>query len=511
MPKVFVSYHHTFPDEELAQEIESLLTRHDLEVFLDTKIQVGLRWVEEIECQLQSSQYFVVLLSADSIRSDMVRREIKMAYQMERNGKMRLLPVRLAFDGELPYDLGAYLDPFQYARWENGAPFGPICQRLLAAILENQALPEPARGEHGDAGDDDEVALTALAEATEKTGAPLPVADPRLETGTLDPSSPFYVKRPEDATIESFVGLEGETVVIKAPRQFGKSSLMARARSLARDKGQRTCIIDFQLIDEEHLADLASLCRYLAHKMARAFRTSVRPDDVWDDHLGPKESLSDFLEDAILAQDGGPVLLCLDEADRIFDRPYREDFFSGVRGWHNKRATSPAWKNLNLVIVHSTDPALWIENLNQSPFNVGERLRLQPFDASHLADLNRRHGEPLKSAGEIEGLRQLVGGQPYLSRQAFYAMAHDGQSLRDLERAAPENRGPFGDHMRQHLSRLRREERGLRALRHVLQKGSCADEQDFERLVAAGLVRGRNRHSVTPACDLYERYLRRHL
>jgi len=172
MRKVFVSYRHTSPDEELAQELEALLTRHDLEVFLDTKIQVGLRWVEEIERQLQSSQVFVVLLSADSIRSDMVRREIRMAYQLERDGKMRILPVRLAFDGELPYDLGAYLDPFQYARWVQGAPFGPICQRLLAAITEEQDLPEPARGEH----DEDEAALAALAEATEKSGAPLPPA-----------------------------------------------------------------------------------------------------------------------------------------------------------------------------------------------------------------------------------------------------------------------------------------------------------------------------------------------
>jgi len=234
----------------------------------------------------------------------MVRREIQMAYQMERDGKMRLLPVRLAFDGVLPYDLGAYLDPFQYARWEQGTPLGPVCERLLAAIQDHQDLPEPAPGDLGE----NPAALAALAETTERSGAPLPVADPRLETGTLDPSSPFYVKRPEDEEIESLRGWTGETVIIKAPRQFGKSSLMARAQSLARDAGHRTCVIDFQLIDEQHLADLGSLSLYLAHKMARAFRTGVKPEDVWNDFLGPKESLSEFLQDSILAAEEAPGL-----------------------------------------------------------------------------------------------------------------------------------------------------------------------------------------------------------
>lgn len=509
MAKVFVSYRHVSPDEGLAQEIEALLSSHDFEVFLDTKIEVGLRWVEEIERRLLSSQFFVVLLSKDSIRSDMVRREIQMAHRLECDGQIRILPVRLAFDGELPYDLGAYLDPLQYVRWEDATPFEPICQRLLRAIQHHEALPEPARGEREDL--DDTTDFEALTEATEKRGAPLPVADPRLETGTLNPSSPWYVKRPEDEEIESFVQQEGETAVIKAPRQFGKSSLMARARSLARDSGHRTCILDFQLIDDEHLEDLGSLCRYLAHKMARSFRTRVQPEEVWDDFLGPKDSLTEFLAAAVLEAGEEQVLLCLDEADRVFDRPYRDDFFLGVRGWHNMRATHPLWNRLNLVIVHSTDPALWIENLNVSPFNVGLRLRLEAFDRDHLIDLNQRHGNPLQDRAEIERLRHLIGGQPYLCRQAFFVLATDGASLADLEQGAEDDKGPFGDHMRQHLARLRKQECGIQALRQVLHEGRCAEDRDFERLQAAGLVRGSSRQSVAPACELYERYFRRHL
>ncbi len=51
----------------------------------------------------------------------------------------------------------------------------------------------------------------------------------------------------------------------------------------------------------------------------------------------------------MLAESEQPVLLCLDEVDRLFDRPYRADFFAAVRGWHNNRALAPEWDRLHLA------------------------------------------------------------------------------------------------------------------------------------------------------------------
>lgn len=484
--------------------LKGALHGHGLDVFVDTQMQVGVRWVEEIEQQLESAQFFIVLLSKDSVRSDMVRREIRLAHHLALAGRLAILPVRVAFEGTLPFDLGAYLDPLQYALWQKSTPFEPVCQQIAAAILKRESLPERAK-------ETDSEGLRMLAAATEHRGAPLPVADPRLETGTLDPSSPFYIKRPEDARIEAFVERGGDTAVIKAPRQFGKSSLMARAISLAAHAGWKTCLVDFQQFDDGQMVDLDHLCRFLAYKLARELRASIKPADVWDDHLGPKESLRIFIEDAILAETRVPILLCLDEADRIFDRDYRGDFFTAVRGWHNSRATEPLWKHLKLLIVHSTDPSLWIQDLNTSPFNVGERLRLEAFASEHLEELNHRHGGPLTLTSEIDRLLQLLGGQPYLTRQAFFVLATGDDSLDELERDADQDRGPFGDHLRQRMASLRRDPRRMRALKQILRSGRCDDELDFERLAAAGLVLGENRRSVTLACELYTRYFKKHL
>jgi hypothetical protein len=68
-------------------------------------------------------------------------------------------------------------------------------------------------------------------------GAPLPSADPRLETGALKLDSPFYVRRPADEAIERLVRQHGETILVNGPRQVGKTSLAARAQAAAQANG----------------------------------------------------------------------------------------------------------------------------------------------------------------------------------------------------------------------------------------------------------------------------------
>jgi AAA-like domain len=128
--------------------------------------------------------------------------------------------------------------------------------------------------------------------------------------------------------------------------------------------------------------------------------------------LGDADSLTDFMERAVLAGRDKPVLMCLDEVDNVFNYSYRDSFFGLLRGWHNRRATHSAWNRFNLLIAHSTEPALFIQDLHQSPFNVGTPLRLGDFDRDDILWLNKRHGCPLKGAEDVERLIRLVGGHP---------------------------------------------------------------------------------------------------
>lgn len=79
----------------------------------------------------------------------------------------------------------------------------------------------------------------------------------------------------------------------------------------------------------------------------------------------------------------------MDEVEVVFDTKFRSDFFGMLRSWHNNWAATPIWKPLDLVLVTSTEPYQLIEDLNQSPFNVGQVIELVDFDGDQVTDLNR--------------------------------------------------------------------------------------------------------------------------
>lgn len=509
MSQVFISYRHVPPDEQLAEQLRAYLEEQGLRVFVDKQIRVGRDWVEEIDRQLRASDSFVVFLSEDSIRSDMVRQEIQTAHELRGEGKMAIFPVRVGFQGKLPYDLASYLNRIQYALWNPGDAEAELFDLLHAAIAGGASLPVAPSAE-----DPAVVSLSDPSVAAEWRGVPLPAADPRIvmETGTIRLDSPFYVRRKEDETAERCLDQPGSTIVVKGPRQSGKSSLLARIHALSRREGRRSVYLDFQTFDEPQLASLGATLQTLARRIARTLKTTIQPADVWDSELlGEKGSFAEYLTRAVLDGAPSPVVLILDEVDRLFDCSYRGDFFAAVRGWHNNRATDEAWENLHLVLGHATDPALWIENLNESPFNVGDRLRLGDFRADQVADLNERHGSPLRSPEEVAGLMEMVGGHPYLVRQALYVLAAERWSLARLREEAGKDTGPFGDHLRRHLWALLQSDRLRDVVARIGRGEGCNDEGLFQRLLAVGMVAGETRASARLRCALYQQYFPRHL
>jgi hypothetical protein len=508
--KVFISYTHVVPDQSLAYFLVDYLVNRGHRVFVDTNIPVGFEWAAEIKCQIEASDFFVVLLSKDSIRSAMVREEVTLAYRLSKRTERALiiLPVRVGFQGELPYDLGAYLNPIQYALWLNHESYESIGEQISSAIESAIALPNPGKSNDEEASTS---CIQALAAVTEHLGAPLPSADLRLETGAIKVGSPFYIERSSDSELKKYAVMQDTTTIVKGMRQIGKSSLLARAYAAFPNHERQAFYLDFQLIDQSDLVSLQSLLRYIARKLAKFFKTKIKPHDVWDDEFGPKENLTDFIEDAILMETKSTLLFLFDEADLVFRFPYCKEFFAIVRVWHNQRATKDCWSRLNLIISHSTDPSLWIKDSTQSPFNVGYRITLEEFNASQVSRLNSIHGAPLKTTSEIEALMRLIGGHPFLVRQCLYTLATSGASLSELNKVAANENGPFGDHLRQYLWPLQEDKDLREALQEILRRGGCDDEVHFQRLCSAGLVTGDSRTAASLRCELYSRYFEKHL
>jgi AAA+ ATPase superfamily predicted ATPase len=296
------------------------------------------------------------------------------------------------------------------------------------------------------------------------------------------------------------------TLLVSGPRQSGKSSLLAQAISKLVAQGQQVVYLDLQQADGQIFESFAEWAYFLARQLHRQTRRGSAPTAGQFDH-SPMVLLTEFVEDQILSDPTVPLALVLDEVDRVFGRPISIEAFSLLRGWHNNRAQKPSlWKQVSLLLAHSTQPYLWIPDNDRSPFNVGARIELEDFTIDQVRAFIQRVNGAEVSDENLQRIYELTGGQPFLSRLALHHLLTTKTDL-DEQRTAGET-GILGDHLRAIGFNLNKRPELITSLRQVMAEGRCSDEKHFQRLLAAGLVRGANRDRVQVHRGLYRSYFR---
>ncbi len=508
---LFICYRRNVaPDQRLARHLADFLTNQGHDVFIDNTLRTGAAWLDEIDRRIKASDFLVVLLSKESADSEMVHAEIRRAYEYRRlQGHPHILPVRIAYEGLLPYSIDAFLNPLQYVVWQTDADTERVAQDVLSAIEGRLPDREPIRlqpliGEVFTS--DGRIVATDI-----PVHRPLPECDPRLleeleaPGGAVKLHDRFYIERAEDARLKREIVKAGTTTTIRAARQTGKSSLLVRGMQHARQSDIQIVHLDTQRVDQGHLESPDVFLYYLAEFAIRKLGLdTAQLRKLWEGSLGPQDKLTYLMEDYIFSECGHRIILAIDEADRLLQTDWHDSFFGLLRSWHNNRALDDQWNKLNIVMVISTEPYLLIADVKQSPFNVGLRLYLEDFDASQVRDLNQRHGSPVQEK-DFPQLSSLLGGHPYLTRQALYTLVTEKKSWADLIQVAVADHGPFGDHLRHYYWRLRDEPDLRKALKEIIHSGHCTDEKLFFRLLRAGLVKGSG-DCCACRCDLYQRY-----
>jgi pimeloyl-ACP methyl ester carboxylesterase len=117
--RFFISYRRRSKDDAMvAKRLYDELTNAGHEVFIDVQMTIGAEWGRQIESRIDWCDFLVVLLSAESIQSEMVQEEVRLAHQRrKRDGTPFILPIRIRHEGPLGYALGAYIERYQYALW----------------------------------------------------------------------------------------------------------------------------------------------------------------------------------------------------------------------------------------------------------------------------------------------------------------------------------------------------------------------------------------------------------
>jgi hypothetical protein len=527
---IFFSYSRK--DQRLRDSLETCLATMKREGLIaawhDRMIDPGMDWAREIDEHLESAQLILLLVSMDFLASRYCYEvEMTRALQKHQDGEAWVIPVILRPSDWQKTPFGAL-----NALPENGRPvtswrdrdeaFLSIAQGIRTVIGRIRAGQSPSTLREGSKRDSSEV-LPGLSSAT-PVGQVLPKlivepipgtgVIPVLETGTVSIDSPFYEPRDSDrlAAAQLDANSTNPTVVIKGSRQSGKSSLLARLAHAATQRGDRSCYLNLQDMDDQSLGNTALLFLALARTMVRELEVNVDPDEVWESLMKENKNearpaLTSFLEDVILEAEPTSLLVVFDEVDVAFDYPAtRGDLFKMIRSWHERRQRaerdSPR-KRLRLAIGHATNPALWIKDLSQSPFNVGRRLVLVDFNDRQVADLNQKHGSPLAGAGEVERLMNLIGGHPHLVRIALYTLAAEKWSLDELERVACELDSPFAHHLNDYLDAVRRDRVLTKEVRSILKRRVCSNDRIFQKLWAAGLIQSGSPNAVQMRCRLY--------
>ena len=503
---VFFSYSHKDEKyrDKLATHLSMLQHQGVIQSWHDRNISAGEEWAKAIDDNLKAADIILLLISADFLASRYCYEiEMKQAMARHKAGEAKVIPIILR-----PVDWsGAPFGTLQ-AFPKNAKPVTKWSPRDEAFLDIAQGIRQAATDMAERIGNKKTNPTTIAAPKTE----PLSSASVATQSGgqpaaDFDPNGDFHVVLPDEARCYDEIHKPGALIRIKSPNNMGKTVLMHRVLDYGAGLGWRVASLNLEQTNRTFFDDIDRFMQWFCASVGKQLGVRVKVKEIWDEMFGANDNCTDYFETYVLKEDQSPIVLAIDNFDRVFNYPDIETDFCGLlRGWYERSKSHSEWEQLRLVIVHSQEP-LAQRDINQSPFNVGMPVELQEFTPDQVADLVARHG--LEWSGpETQQLIGLIGGHPYLVRTALASLASGALTLAKFLDTAPTEAGIFRDHLLGHLKLLEDYPELGAAMRRVLKSTDpvrLKSEESF-RLHSRGLV-VRVQNEVVPRCQLYRVYL----
>ena len=497
MKKIFISYTSASPDSNIALDFYYFFKNNGLTPFLsDKSIELGEIWSQRIMEELEACDYFFILLSANSIMSDMVTEELRRAKDLfNKRAKPIILPVRLklGYDEVFNYEISGYLNRVQQKHWNGDEDTDKLGNEVLKIInnKRNNLL---------------ETDTTPDLQASGLNLLPPDNAPLKTPNGSVALNSPYYIARKGEESFVQQILWTGSLLKIKAPRKFGKSSLLIRVNRFAQNNNHKVISINFKDFSTETKRNLNSLLIQICNRMARDMRLPNKVKEYWaDDWIDIKMICRTYIEDEILAKSEQPVVLSLDEVDQIFEYPdVSNEFFSLLRNFHEESKVADEWEKLKIVITHASDTNFAVTNLNQSPFNVGTEICLSEFTLDQVYQLVNRMELDL-SMEQVQNLIDKIGAHPYLIRLALYELKIGRYTYDSLLHSSINDDELFEDHLRYLYFKITQSPKLLETFKRVLKSIPIDDEYSYIALKASGLIKGSMSNAVI-SFNIYKDY-----
>ena len=336
-----------------------------------------------------------------------------------------------------------------------------------------------------------------------------------LETYSPNDSNICYLERANEYICFKELLQENAFVRVKAPKRFGKTTLMNRILSGFKNRGYQTACFDFGALDRKMFSNYERFCQGFCAGITHTLNLSEQVANYWLELLGSNQNTTRYFEEYLLPTIEQPTIIGLDGLDCVFEQnEIATDFCRLLRGWRENRPD--IWQKLKLIIAHNTDVYSGL-SINNSPLaGIGMVIPLAPFSIEEVQSLAQLHKLPLNFSQFTE-LMKLTGGHPYLVSLAF-------EHLRGLEKAekitgwqkfiriAPSDEGIYRNHLLELAGILNQNQRLATAFAQVIE----ADEPIFLasdigfKLVSLGLVKVAG-NLYSSQCELYRQYFLAHI
>ncbi len=295
---------------------------------------------------------------------------------------------------------------------------------------------------------------------------------------------------------------------IKAPRLMGKTALSYRLLNQLQRQGFATASLNFHLASAPEFTSLSALLKWFCSAVTQLLQRPNQLAKYWDETFSTaKMSATDYVEQYLLSALTSPLVLCLDEVDRLF--PYGEvaaEFLGLLRAWHERGKIHPVWQKFRLVLIYGTEVYIPLD-LYESPFNVGQFMELPSLTELQVQELAFR-SDLNWSTDERSAVMRCLGGHPAYLQRTLEA-CRSGQVLETILRLAPTEAGIFGDELRHLWRMLERQPKLLDALQQVLTSTTAKvlPPDAAQQLYRLGLISMKGNES-TIRCELYRDYFR---
>ncbi|QIR41898.1 hypothetical protein HCG51_35065 (plasmid) [Tolypothrix sp. PCC 7910] len=247
---------------------------------------------------------------------------------------------------------------------------------------------------------------------------------------SLPVDAPSYVQRQADE--EFYLKLQaGKFCYVLNSRQMGKSSLRVQTMQRLQKQGTVCAAIDLTGIGKVSQEQwYGGIVYNLSESCQLEDKFDFDWQIWWQKHqniLSPVQCLSLFIEKVLLAKIQQPIVIFVDEIDKVLSQYFSlDDFFALIRFFQNQRVDNPIFERLTFALLGVATPGDLITNKTQTPFNIGEAIELHGFQIDEVEPLIKglqgKFNYPQRVMAEI---LDWTGGQPFLTQKLCKFMVEE--------------------------------------------------------------------------------------